>query len=105
MRSMPVWYHETYTGGIDEAARFPRDRYKLLRDRLRGLEDTGLERVEDPPPANRKTLLMAHDEDYVDRFLKGRLDPKERRRIGLTRNKDLKFANPLAVCKGDPTQV
>ena len=77
MRSMPVWYHETYTGGIDEAARFPRDRYKLLRDRLRGLEDTGLVRVEDPPPANRKTLLMAHDEDYVDRFLKGRLDPKE----------------------------
>ena len=48
MRSMPVWYHETYTGGIDEAARFPRDRYKLLRDRLRGLEDTGLLSVEDP---------------------------------------------------------
>ena len=28
-------------------------------------------------------LLKAHDEDYVDRFLEGRLDAKERRRIGL----------------------
>ena len=83
MRSMPVWYHETYTGGIDEAARFPRGRYKLLRERLRGLEDSGLLRVEDPSPANRKMLLKAHDEDYVDRFLEGRLDAKERRRIGL----------------------
>ena len=31
----------------------------------------------------RDILLIAHEQDYVDRFLSGSLDPKEVRRIGL----------------------
>ena len=42
MRPMPVWYHETYTEGINKSARFPRDRYRMLRERLNDLHGTGL---------------------------------------------------------------
>ena len=80
---MPVWYHETYTEGIDTSARFPRDRYILLRERLDDLHGTGLIQILSPEPVDRDTLLIAHEQDYVERFLSSSLDPKEIRRIGL----------------------
>ena len=80
---MPVWYHESYTEGIDSSARFPRDRYRLLKMRLDYFQGTGLIQIKNPKPVNREILLIAHDEDYVDRFLSGSLDTKEIRRIGL----------------------
>ena len=83
MRPMPVWYHETYTEGINRSARFPRDRYRMLRERLNDLHGTGLIHIQSPEPIDRGTLLIAHEQDYVDRFLSGSLNPKEIRRIGL----------------------
>ena len=83
MRPMPVWYHETYTEGINRSARFPRDRYRMLRERLNDLHGTGLICIESPEPVDRDILLIAHEQDYVDRFLSGSLDTKEVRRIGL----------------------
>ena len=80
---MPVWYHETYTEGIDRSARFPRDRYRLLRKRLNHLEGTGLIQILNSEPINKATLLVAHDRDYVERFLSGSLESGEIRRIGL----------------------
>ncbi len=83
MRPMPVWYHESYTEGISQTARFPRDRYRLLRERLSDLQGTGLLSFEVPDPVDRETILLAHEEGYVNRFLEGTLGPKEVRRIGL----------------------
>ncbi len=83
MRPMPVWYHEIYTEGINRSARFPRDRYRMLRERLNDLHGTGLIHIESPEPIDREILLVAHEQDYVDRFLSGSLNPKEVRRIGL----------------------
>ena len=83
MRPMPVWYHETYTEGINRSARFPRDRYRMLREGLNDLHGTGLIHIQSPEPIDRGTLLIAHERDYVDRFLSGSLNPKEIRRIGL----------------------
>lgn len=80
---MPVWYHETYTEGIDRSARFPRDRYRLLRKRLNHLEGTGLIQILNSEPIDKATLLVAHDRDYVERFLSGSLESGEIRRIGL----------------------
>lgn len=80
---MPVWYHETYTEGIDRSARFPRDRYRLLRKRLNHLEGTGLIQILNSEPIDKATLLVAHDRDYVERFLSGTLESGEIRRIGL----------------------
>ena len=80
---MPVYFHRLYTDGIHVDARFPRDRYRRLSRRLNaGLAST-LIRVETAPRATRQELLLAHDADYVDRFLAGDLHAKEIRRIGL----------------------
>ena len=39
---MPIWYHPLYTEGISEGARFPRERYRILRERLKALEELSL---------------------------------------------------------------
>ncbi len=83
MQPMPVWYHEIYTEGIDRSARFPRDRYRLLRERLDDLQGTGLIQILNSEPIDKDRLLIAHDQDYVERFLSGSLDSREIRRIGL----------------------
>ncbi len=79
-----LWYHPLYTDGIHPEARFPRDRYRLLLDRLKGSEANGLIAVHTPKAIARERLLLAHDADYVDRFLAGELTEKEEKRIGLT---------------------
>lgn len=81
--SMPIWYHPLYTEGIDGEARFPRERYKILRERLGELEGEGIVSVEFPDPVDPEILKIAHEEDYVDRFLSGGLTRAEIRRIGL----------------------
>lgn len=80
---MPIFYHPLYTDGIHVEARFPRDRYVRLARRLGAGLGSALVRVETAPEATRSDLVMAHAPDYVDRFLDGRLDDKEIRRIGL----------------------
>jgi acetoin utilization deacetylase AcuC-like enzyme len=40
--------------------------------------------IHTPKPIKREHLLLAHDEEYVDRFLAGTLTEKEIKRIGLT---------------------
>jgi len=83
MQPMPVWYHETYTEGIDKSARFPRERYQLLRKRLDDLQGMGLIQIMNSEPIDKDILLLAHDRDYVERFLSGSLKSGEIRRIGL----------------------
>ena len=77
---LSLFYHPLYTDGIDPGARFPRERYRLLAERLSGAP--GIELCE-PRQATRNELLIAHDADYVDRFLTGSLSEEESRRIGL----------------------
>ena len=79
-----MWYHPLYTDGIHPEARFPRDRYQRLLDRF---ETTGANQamhITQPQPVDTSLLLLAHDADYVDRFLAGELSDKEEKRIGLT---------------------
>ena len=79
-----MWYHPLYTDGIHPEARFPRDRYQQLLDRF---ETTGVSQamhITRPQPIDTSLLLLAHDADYVDRFLAGELSEKEEKRIGLT---------------------
>ena len=81
--SMPIWYHPLYTDGIDEEARFPRERYRILRERLRALEGEGAVTIEFPDPVDPEILKTAHEAGFVDRFLGGDLTRAETRRIGL----------------------
>jgi len=77
---MVVFYDPIYTYGIHPDARFPRDRYRLLAERLQALPDL---KLRTPEPIDRRELVKAHDPEYVDRFLRGQLTEKEMRRIGL----------------------
>lgn len=77
---MRVFYDPVYTDGLDPEARFPRDRYRLLAERLQVFP--GME-ICPPEPVTREQLVKAHDAEYVERFLEGRLTEKEMRRIGL----------------------
>ena len=79
-----IWYHPIYTSGIHPEARFPRDRYTKLVDKLKNPEYSDKFIIQQPIEASRKELIMAHDPYYVDHFLNQTLTEKEIKRIGLT---------------------
>ena len=79
-----MWYHPLYTDGIHPEARFPRDRYQRLLDRFETTGASQVMHITQPQPVDTSLLMLAHDADYVDRFLAGELSDKEEKRIGLT---------------------
>jgi len=78
---MPLYFHTLYTEGISEEARFPRERYRKIARRLAGRPDRI--QIVESPAASDADITLAHDPDYVHRFLSGEMDEAERRRIGL----------------------
>lgn len=79
---MHLWYSPLYTDALDPTARFPRERYRLVKARL----DEGNEgpfTFHEAPPIETEDLCLAHDEDYVAAFLEGTLSEEKIRRIGL----------------------
>ena len=81
---LSIWYHPIYTNGIHPDARFPRDRYVKLVDKLNTPEYSDKFIIKQPKEASRNELVMAHDPYYVDNFLNQNLTQKEIKRIGLT---------------------
>ena len=82
-RRMPLFYHSLYTDGIHPDARFPRDRYKLIAARFDNADSARHVRVAEAPQASRDEVLLAHEANYVHRFLDNQMAHDERRRIGL----------------------
>ncbi len=80
-----LFWSPLYTEALSEDARFPRERYRLVRQQLFEREPELLQRAElvSADKADRRDCLVAHDAGYIDRFLQGRLSEKEIRRIGL----------------------
>ena len=79
-----IWYHPIYTNGIHPDARFPRDRYTKLLEKLENPESSNKFIIQKPTEASRNELILAHDSCYVDNFLSQNLTEKEIKRIGLT---------------------
>ena len=77
---MLLFYDPIYTDGIDPTARFPRDRYRLLYERLKDRPEI---EIRSPRLATREEITRAHCPDYVDAFINGTLDAGAIRRIGL----------------------
>lgn len=77
---MRLYYDPIYTDGIDPTARFPRDRYRLLAERLEGRPGIEMRR---PRLATREEIARAHCPDYVEQFINNTLSPDAIRRIGL----------------------
>ncbi len=74
-----LYYCDQYTIPLPTGHRFPATKYRLLRELLAG---EGLFQMEAAPLADPETIALAHDPDYVRRFLEGGLDPLAMRRIG-----------------------
>ncbi len=79
---MKLFYTDHFELPLPDGHRFPMSKYRLLRDRI--VND--LFHVEDvllvPPAATIRQLELAHDGDYVQRVIHGKLTEHEIRRIG-----------------------
>ncbi len=80
---LPIWYSPIYTDGLDPEARFPRERYRLVREALSSSVEDGRIRWAEPDRLPVDELLLAHDRSYRDAFLDGSLSEEKKRRIGL----------------------
>ncbi|WP_243730210.1 histone deacetylase family protein [Marinomonas balearica] len=58
-------------------------KFRLLAEHLSKLGLLTSENCHEPSPLSLATLMRAHDKQYVQRFVRGQLTPKEEREIGL----------------------
>lgn len=80
---MPFFFPETPDLPLPPGHRFPAMKYRLLRERARAerlFDGAGLLPA---PAATPESLLLAHDADYIETVLAGRLDAAAVRRIGI----------------------
>lgn len=75
------WYDPVYTDGISPEARFPRERYRMVRAELEA-RDVRAE-IRPSPVVDRRDLELVHTRGYVEAFYENRLDEAMARRIGL----------------------
>jgi acetoin utilization deacetylase AcuC-like enzyme len=77
-----IFYTDHYVLPLPEGYRFPMAKYRLLRKRV---EEAGLANgagLREPHAATDEEILRAHDRDYLERVVSGRLSAQELRRIG-----------------------
>ncbi len=74
-------YDPVYTDGISTEARFPRERYRKVREALAARSVPA--DIVRSPAVDVDDLLEVHDPAYVARFFEGQLDERACRKIGL----------------------
>jgi acetoin utilization deacetylase AcuC-like enzyme len=77
--SRRLFYTDQYAIDLPAEHRFPMPKYRMVRELLSA--DGRFEFVA-APIASAETVQLAHDSDYVARFLAGALSAREMRRIG-----------------------
>ncbi len=79
---MKLFYTDHFELPLPEGHRFPMAKYRLLRDRI--VSDSFFEGdvLLVPPAATFEQLTLAHDIDYVERVMAGKLSAAEIKRIG-----------------------
>ncbi len=81
-----LYYCDHYDIPLPPGHKFPMRKYRLLREQL---EADGVFDFVPAPRANAEEIELAHDPDYVRRFLNGTLDPAVVRRIGFPWSQNL----------------
>ncbi len=76
---MRLFYCDHFEIPLPEGHKFPMGKYRLLRERLAA---DGFWQLESSNPAPVETIALAHDAEYVARFVNGTLSPAAMRRIG-----------------------
>ncbi len=99
---MRLFYCDHHAFPLPPGHKFPAAKYALLRAQLHA---AGQYRLEPAPHATRADLELAHDPDYVQRFLAGSIDERSMRRIGFPWSKELvqrtlaSVGGTLAACR------
>ena len=94
---MYVTYHPGYVTDIGAAHRFPMQKYHLVYERLLAERTLTPEQVVAPAPVTTEDLLLVHTQDYVARFLEGRMTDREMRALGFPWSAGLARRAQLAV--------
>ncbi len=94
---LSVWSSSRYTFPLPEGHRFPIAKYAMLRERIVALGIVSPERVHDPAAVSDDELRLVHTAAYVERFVTGRLDAAEVRRIGFPWSHELVERSRRAV--------
>jgi acetoin utilization deacetylase AcuC-like enzyme len=76
---LKAFYSDIFVLPLPPEHRFPMAKYQLLYEAVRA---AGTAQVFPAAQATVDQLLLAHDRDYIERVLAGRLTPFEQRRIG-----------------------
>lgn len=74
-----LYYCDHYAIPLPPGHKFPMSKYALIRELLKADGFYGFDRA---PLADAAVVKLAHDPDYVEAFLKGRLPAHAMRRIG-----------------------
>jgi len=93
---MRLYYCDQYQIPLPAGHKFPMQKYKLLRDLL---TRDGCFELEPSQPAELSAIELAHDPDYVRKFVGGTLEPAAMRRIGFPWSEGL-VARTLASAGG-----
>jgi acetoin utilization deacetylase AcuC-like enzyme len=80
---MKIFYTDTFTIPLPDTHSFPKDKYRLLRERIIEAKIVRPEDLQIPRPATDEDILRAHDPIYLNRLQNGELTDKEVRRVGL----------------------
>ncbi len=84
--SKVLFYTDQYVLPLPEEHRFPIEKYRLTRELL---ASDGRFRFAPAPLADRETIELTHDPEYVTAFLEGSLSPHAIRRIGFPWSREL----------------
>ncbi|MCK5314635.1 MAG: histone deacetylase [Anaerolineales bacterium] len=79
---MKIFYADNFELPLPEGHRFPLQKYTLLRKRVQAAALVPAENILVPEASTDEQLLRAHNSDYVQRVIHGKLSEKEIRRIG-----------------------
>lgn len=94
---LPLIYHPIYSVPLPANHPFPMPKFSALRQRL---EDEGFDEFAEfiePQRALDEQLHRAHDADYVQTFLQGKIDAKALRRMGFPWSEVLAERTRMAV--------
>ncbi len=83
MDSIRVFYHDVFDFPLPEGHRFPKEKYRLLREGLLTRGVLPQKALYLAAAASLEALTQAHAEDYVTRTLRGAWTRQEERRVGL----------------------
>lgn len=89
LRNVKIFRYDRYTYPLPEGHRFPVGKYQLLREAVERAEIVPTQNLINPVPATFEQLMLAHDPDYIERVIDGRLSEAEQRQIGLPWSADL----------------